>query len=80
MPVKSGSDFNDHYNGSTGSDGETRESNWHGWSDGDTVSINHAKDGHGSMLAKGGETSNTTKSSDHIHYYDNPDSSSPHHK
>jgi hypothetical protein len=54
MAVKSGSDFESHYNGSTGSDGETREGNYHGYSDGESVRINNAKDGHGSFMAKGG--------------------------
>jgi hypothetical protein len=79
MTVKSGSDFNDSYNGSTGSDGEVRESNWEGWSDGDYVSINNAKDGHGSLLARG-NSSNSSKSADHLHYYNNPEVGDKHHK
>jgi hypothetical protein len=84
MTVKSGSDFETHYNGSTGSDGETRnsdsnESNWHGWSKGETVSVNHAKDGHGSMLAKG-NSSNNSKSDSHLHFFDNTAPGQEHHK
>jgi hypothetical protein len=84
VAVKSGSDFDEHYNGSTGSNGETRnseskESNWQGWSKGDTVSVNHAQDGHGSMLAKG-SSSNNSKSESHLHYFDNPAPGDKHHK
>jgi hypothetical protein len=79
MAVKSGSDFNDSYNGSTGADGVVRDSNWEGWSDGETVSLNHAKDGHGSMFAKG-SSSNGSKSANHLHIYDNPPEGDQHHK
>jgi hypothetical protein len=79
MAVKSGSDFESHYNGSTGSDGETREGNYHGYSDGESVRINNAKDGHGSFMAKGG-TSNTQAGKDHLHFFDNPAPGQDHHK
>lgn len=62
------------------SEGGQRPSNWEGWSHGDHVAINHAADPvAGTLLGNSGE-SNTANSNNHLHYYDNPDSSSEHHK
>jgi hypothetical protein len=78
MAAKSGSDFNSHYDGSTGSDGETRSSEsmkecgpWKPWSDksdGARFRTNVAEDH--TLMAHGDATSKT-RDEDHIHFYTN---------
>lgn len=75
MSVKSGSDFEAHYNASTGSDGETRTSD--GYS---KVGETYFKDdGNGNEYISKADSRNG-RSRDHIHYFNNPDESSNHHK
>lgn len=66
MSTKSGSDFDSHYNGSIGSDGETRGgSGWH--KTGDT-SFKTLSDG-SELISK--QDSKNGRQTDHIHYYNN---------
>ena len=75
MSVKSGSDFESHYNGSNGSDGETRgSSDWH--KTGDTW-FRDKGDGN-EYISK--ENSSNGRSDNHIHYFNNPPEDDKHHK
>ena len=75
MTTKSGSEFDSHYNGSTGSDGECRSSSdWHKtwetwfWDKGDG----------NEFISK--EDSSNGRSNNHIHYFNNPNEGDKHHK
>lgn len=71
MTVKSGSDFDSHYNGSTGSDGQTRDTAG-GWndrpSDTDSIKIRSSKDGNHELVGRG-DASNREFDNNHIHYF-----------
>jgi hypothetical protein len=75
MSVKSGSDFEEHYSGSTGSDGETRsDGGWH--KSGDTW---FKPDGTGGEYMSKHESS-TKRGKDHIHYFNNKPEGEEYHK
>jgi hypothetical protein len=61
------------------SEGGEKPSNWNPWNDHDTISVKSHKDDGGELIARSG-SSNESKSDNHIHFYNNPDSSSEHHK
>jgi hypothetical protein len=62
------------------SEGGQRPSNWEGWSHGDHAAINHAVDSDAGTLLGHAGASNSANSSDHLHFYDNPEQTSAHHK
>lgn len=77
MSYKSGSDFEDHYNGSTsaitgetvGSDGETRvSSGWHKTGETSFKTLSNGSE----LISK--QDSKNGRQNDHIHYYNNTES------